>query len=64
MHQKKAGGITTRETPMGTMTVSNTEGGYKRFGNLTQATVLTQKTMGVEQKITLDTLEFDTVGQS
>src|SRR5262249_43735336 len=57
----RAGSINTRETQMGTMTLSNTEGGYKQFGKLTQATVLTQKIMGIEQKITLETVEFDTV---
>lgn len=57
----RAGSINTRETQMGTMTMSNTEGGYKQFGKLTQATVLTQKIMGIEQKITLETVEFDTV---
>jgi hypothetical protein len=57
----RAGSINTRETQMGTMTVSNVESGYKPFGDLTQATVLTQTVMGVEQKITLDTVEYDTV---
>jgi zinc protease len=57
----RAGSINTRETQMGTMTVSNTEGGYKKFGPITQATVLTQKVMGVEQKITLETVEYNTV---
>jgi hypothetical protein len=57
----RAGSINTRETQMGTMTVTNTEGGYKKFGKLPQATVITQKTMGVEQKITFDTVEFDSV---
>jgi len=60
----RAGSINTRETPMGTMTVSNTEGGYKKFGGLMQATVLTQKVMGVEQKITLATVEYNTVNPS
>jgi hypothetical protein len=57
----RAGSINTRETQMGTMTVSNVESGYKTFGDLTQATVLTQTVMGVEQKITLDTVEYDKV---
>jgi len=60
----RAGSINTRETQMGTMTVSNTETGYKKFGKLTQATVLTQKVMGLEQKITLDSVEYDTVDPS
>jgi hypothetical protein len=57
----RAGSIATRETQMGTVTVSNVESGYKKFGALTQATVLTQKAMGVEQKITLDAVEYDKV---
>src|SRR4051794_4890267 len=57
----RAGSINTRETPMGTMTVSNVESGYKKFGTLIQATQMTQKVMGVEQKFTLDTVEYDKV---
>jgi hypothetical protein len=60
----RAGSINTRETLMGTVTVSNTEGGYKQFGKLTQATVLVQKVMGIEQKITLETVEYDNVAPS
>lgn len=60
----RAGSINTRETQMGTMTVSNVEGGYKKFGPLTQATVLTQKVMNVEQKITIDAVEYDKVEPS
>jgi len=60
----RAGSINTRETQMGTMTVSNVEGGYKKFGVVTQATVLTQKIMGVEQKITIDSIEYDAVPPS
>ena len=60
----RAGSINTRETQMGTVTVNNVESGYKKFGTLTQATVLTQKIMGVEQKITLDTVEYDKVDPS
>ena len=60
----RAGSINTRETQMGTMTVSNTETGYKKFGKLTTATILTQKIMGLEQKITLDVVEFDKVDPS
>jgi hypothetical protein len=57
----RAGSINTRETQMGTMTVNNVESGYKKFGTLTQATSLMQKMMGVEQKITLETVEYDKV---
>lgn len=57
----RAGSINTRETQMGTLTVSNVESGYKKFGRLTQATTLTQKIMGIEQKITLEVVEYDKV---
>jgi hypothetical protein len=60
----RAGSINTRETQMGTMTVSNSETNYKKFGTLTQATTLTQKVMGVEQRITLETVEYDKVDAS
>jgi len=60
----RAGSINTRETQMGTMTVSTVESGYKKFGALTQATVTTQKVMGVEQRITIDTVEYDKVDPS
>jgi hypothetical protein len=60
----RAGSINTRESPMGTLTMTSIEGGYKKFGKLTQATTVTQQVMGVEQKITLDTVEYDTVQAS
>ena len=60
----RAGSINTRETPMGPMTVTNTEMNYKKFGNLSQATSVTQKIMGIEQRITLDTVEYDKVDPS
>jgi hypothetical protein len=60
----RAGSIHTRETVMGTMTISTVESGYKKFGNMTQATTMTQQVMGVEQRITLLTLEFDKVAPS
>jgi hypothetical protein len=60
----RAGSTHTRETVMGTMTISTVEGGYKKFGNMSQATTMTQQVMGVEQRITLLTLEFDKVPPS
>jgi hypothetical protein len=60
----RAGSINTRETAMGTLTMTSVEGGYKKFGKLTQATTVTQQVMGVEQKITLATVEYDTVQAS
>ena len=60
----RAGSINTRDTQMGPMTVSNVESGYKKFGTLMQATQMTQKVMGVEQKITLASVEYDKVDLS
>jgi hypothetical protein len=60
----RAGSINTRESPMGTMTMTSVEGGYKKFGKLTQATTVTQQVMGIEQKITLSMVEYDNVAAS
>ncbi len=60
----RAGGINTRESPMGTMTMTSIDGAYKKFGDLMQATIVTQKIMGVEQMITLISVEFDKVDPS
>ena len=60
----RAGSINTRQSPMGAMTVTSTDGAYKKFGNLMQATSVTQEVMGVEQTITLTSVEFDNVDPS
>jgi hypothetical protein len=57
----RAGSIATRESPMGQMTMTAVEGGYKKFGNLMQATNITQTVMGVQQTITLTSVEYDKV---
>ncbi len=57
----RAGSENTRETPMGTITQTSVESEYKKFGTLMQPTVLTQKANGVEQKITLTAVEYDSV---
>jgi hypothetical protein len=57
----RAGSINTRESAMGVLTMTSIEGGYKKFGKLTQATTVTQQVMGIEQKITLLTVEYDNV---
>jgi len=56
--------IQTRESPMGAVQSTNIEGAYKKFGNLLQPTSLIAKVMGVEQKITVSTIEYDTVPAS
>jgi hypothetical protein len=60
----KAGGIMTRETPMGALTATSVETQYRRFGSLLQPTLLKQTAMGVEQVITLDRIEYDNVEPS
>jgi hypothetical protein len=57
----RAGSITTRESPMGTLTVTSVVGDYKKFGNMMMSTSLSQKVMGVEQKISITSVEFDGV---
>jgi hypothetical protein len=60
----KAGRIATRETPMGTVTGTSTEGDYKKFGNLLQPTTVKNTMMGVQQLITITTIEYDNVSPS
>lgn len=60
----RAGGVNTRESSMGTMTLTSAIGGYKKFGNVLVATTQSQKVMGVEQTITLSSVEYDKVDPS
>jgi hypothetical protein len=60
----RAGSINTRETPNGVLTMTSIEGNYKKIGKLSQAMSVTQQVMGIEQKITLATVEYDTVDAS
>lgn len=60
----KAGRIATRESPMGTITVTSIEADYKKFGNLLLATPVKVSMMGVQQIITIDSVEYDTVPPS
>lgn len=57
----KAGSVNTRETPMGTITATTIESDYKKFGNLLIPTTIKQSGMGVEQVMTINAIEFDTV---
>jgi hypothetical protein len=57
----KAGSVNTRETPMGTVTATTIETDYKKFGNLLVPTTIKQSGMGVEQVMTINAVEFDTV---
>lgn len=60
----KAGRIATRETPMGTVTGTSVETDYKKFGSLLVPTTVKNTMMGVQQVITVSTVEFDTVKPS
>lgn len=57
----KAGRIATRETPMGTITGTSVETDYKKFGNLLQPTTVKNTMMGMQQVISIATIEYDTV---
>jgi len=60
----KAGSIATRDTAMGTFTGTTVESDYKRFGKLMQATTIKQTVMGLQQVITITTVEYDKVDPS
>lgn len=60
----RVGSIETEDSPMGKITATSVIGDYKKFGNLLQATTMTQRAMGVEQKITLQSVEYDNVDPS
>jgi len=57
----RAGSANVRQTPMGPMTTTSVESDYKKIGKLLVATKMTQKVMGIEQIITLTTIEYDNV---
>ena len=57
----KAGAQTTRETQMGTVTATTVESEYRKFGNLLQPTKVRSQIGGVEQVITITSIEYDTV---
>jgi len=60
----KVGSIATRDTAMGTLTSTTVESDYKRFGKLMQATMIKQTVMGVQQVITITSIEYDNVDPS
>ena len=57
----KAGATGTRDTPMGTITATETRGDYKKFGDLLQPVTIRQSAMGIEQVLTFATYEYDAV---
>ena len=60
----KAGSITTRETPMGTVTGTTVESDYRKFGNLLQPTTVRSQIGGLQQVITITAVEYDNVPPS
>ena len=56
-----AGSVSKRETAMGPIEVTSFVRDYRKTGGTLQAHQLVQKMMGVEQVITLDKFEFNTV---
>jgi hypothetical protein len=60
----KAGSITTRETQMGTVTGTTVETDYKKFGNLLQPTTVRSQLGGLQQVITITTVDYDNVPAS
>ena len=60
----KVGGEITRDSPNGPLTLRQVTSDYKKFGALLQPSTLKQSTMGVEQIITVTSIEYDTVAPS
>jgi hypothetical protein len=60
----RSGSIITRDSPMGSMTVTSVVSGYQKFGNVLVPTSQTQKVMGVEQVLKITAVEFDKVDPS
>jgi hypothetical protein len=60
----KAGSITTRETQMGTVTGTTVETDYKKFGNLLQPTTVRSQVGGLQQVITINSVDYDSVPAS
>lgn len=57
----KAGSIATRETTMGSFTGTTVETDYRKFGNLLQPATVKQTVMGIQQVVTLESVEYDKV---
>jgi hypothetical protein len=57
----KAGAQMTRETPMGAMSSTVTYSDYRTFGKLRHPATQKLSTMGMEQILTIESVEYDTV---
>jgi hypothetical protein len=60
-HGYQIGSESSRATQVGTLPTVSIQRNYKPFGALQMPTLLLQKAMGIEQRITIDTIEFDKV---
>ena len=60
----KIGTTATREGPMGPMSVTISQTDYKKFGDVMVPTTIKQSVSGVQNTITIRTMEFDTVPPS
>ena len=56
-----AGGIRTQESPMGPVETTTVLSGYQDFGGIQVPTRMVQQMMGMEQIITVNAVEYDTV---
>ena len=57
----RAGGVTTRESPMGPMQGTTSFGDYKKFGVLRQPATMKVTTLNVQMVMSILSLEYDTV---
>ena len=60
----KVGTVATRDSPMGSVQVTQLYSDYKKFGDLMVPTTMKQSTMGVQQVLTFSVVEFDNVQPS
>jgi hypothetical protein len=60
----QAGSEMTRTLPQGPVPTTNFTRDYKKFGNLMQATTIVQRALGLDQVVTISSIEYDTVPDS
>lgn len=60
----KIGTAGTREGPMGPMNITISQSDYKRFGDVMVPTTIKQAVSGIQNVITINSMEFDTVPPS
>jgi len=56
--------IASQESPLGSMLVTSTASDYKKFGNLLMAAKTIQKVAGIQQVMTVDSVEYNKVADS